>query len=39
MVTFMMAALCEAAGQASRYADAIRRRADRVESWTAARRD
>jgi hypothetical protein len=38
MVAFMLAALCETAGRAGRYADAVRRRAERVESWAAARR-
>ncbi len=37
--TFVFAALCEIAGKTSRYADAIRRRADRAEYWAATHRD
>ncbi len=36
---FVFAALCEIAGKTSRYADAIRRRADHAEYWAARHRD
>jgi len=36
---FVFAALCESAGKTSRYADAIRRRADRAEYWAAMHRN
>jgi hypothetical protein len=37
--TFVFAALCEVAGKTCTYADAIRRRAQRLEYWAATRRD
>jgi hypothetical protein len=35
---FAFTVLCELAGRTSRYADVIRRRADRIECWAAKRR-
>jgi hypothetical protein len=35
----MFAALCEFAGKTCTYADAIRRRAQRLEGWAADHRD
>jgi hypothetical protein len=37
--TLAFVAICELAGKTSRYADAIRRRADRAEYWAAMHRD
>ena len=37
--TFVFAALCEIAGKISRYADSIRRRAERLEGWAADHRN
>jgi hypothetical protein len=34
----VFAALCEMAGKTSRYADTIRRRAERLEGWAADHR-
>ncbi len=39
VMTFVFAVLCEIAGKTSRYADAIRRRADQVEYWAARHRN
>jgi hypothetical protein len=39
VIAVVFAALCEFAGKTSRYADAIRRRADRMDMWAARHRD